>query len=176
MTVSRLYDTVFRFVENGGAVFGIVVLLVFVIWLLIIERYWFCTFQRRRLAGAIFSRWSMRADKRSYAARAIRDCWVSRFRLCLECRIDFIRALVSVSLLLGLFGTVIGMIGVFEAMAVFGTGGWGSVRAVADGITVAIAPAMAGLVAALSAMYSSSQLKRRVAHEVRELRDALVPE
>ncbi len=162
--------------ESGGPVLGILLVMTFVMWLLIIERYWYLSFQQRFFADEFASRWRARSDRRSRAARMIRSCWLSQFRCHLEQRIALIRMLVGISLLLGLLGTVTGMVGVFEGLSVFGVGGSGGIRAVADGIAGAVFPAMAGMVAALSGVYFSAQLKKRVAHAVRVLRVCLALE
>ena len=171
---SAQFHAMRAFLDSGGLVLAVILAVTFIVWLLIIERYWYFTFQRRALSNDISKRWRARTDKRSRIARTIRACWLSQFRLRLEQRIGLIKALVSVSLLLGLLGTVTGMVGVFEGLSVSGAGGEaGGIRVVADGVTRATIPAMAGMVAALSGLYFSVQLKRRAAHEVRKLSDCL---
>lgn len=170
--IGSLYRPIFDLLESGGPVLAVILVVTFAIWLLILERYWYFAQQRTFVAG-VAARWRARPDKRSRAARAIRACWLSQFRRRLERRIGLVKVLVSVSLLLGLLGTVTGMIGVFEGMSVFGGGGPGGIRAVADGVTVATIPAMAGMVAALSGLYFSAQLQKRAAREVRKLYDRL---
>ncbi len=168
-----LYHSMHAFLDSGGFVLNVILAITFVIWLLIIERYWYFAFQQRSLSNEIATRWRRRADRRSRASRMIRTCWLSQFRLRLEQRIGLVKVLVSVSLLLGLLGTVTGMVSVFEGLSVFGAGGPGGIRAVADGVTSATIPAMAGMVAALSGLYFSVQLQKRVAREVRKLRERL---
>ncbi len=167
-----LYQPLRDLLESGGQVLEVILVVTFVIWLLIIERYWYFA-QQRPFVSAVAARWNARSDKRSRASRMIRACWLSQFRRRLEQRIGLVKVLVSVSLLLGLFGTVTGMIRVFEGMSVFSAGGPGGIRAVADGVTVATIPAMAGMVAALSGLYFSAQLQKRAAREVRKLYDRL---
>ena len=55
--------------------------------------------------------------------------------------------LIAICPLLGLLGTVTGMISVFEVMAEVGTG---NARLMAGGISLATIPTMAGMVCALS--------------------------
>ena len=167
-----LYQPIGALLESGGPVLAVILVVTFVIWLLIIERYWYFA-QQRAFVSDVAARWRARADKHSRASRMIRACWLSQYRRRLERRISLVKVLVSVSLLLGLLGTVTGMIGVFEGMSVFGAGGPGGIRAVADGVTVATIPAMAGMVAALSGLYFSTQLQKRAAREVRKLHDRL---
>ena len=158
--------------DHGGLALEVIFAVTFVLWMLIIERYWYCAFQQRTFADELAARWRARANRRSHASRSIRACWLSQFRLRLERRVSLIKALVGVSLLLGLLGTVIGMIGVFESVPAFGAGGIG-VRAISDGVTAAIIPAMAGMAAALPGLYFVAQLRRRVEVEVQKLRSRL---
>ena len=167
------YHAMGAFLDSGGLVLAVILAFTFVIWLLIIERYWYFAFHSGARADEFSAGWRARADQRSRAARALRACWLSQFRLQLEQRIGLISTLVGISLLLGLLGTVSGMVGVFEGLSVFGAGASGGIRAVADGVTRATIPAMAGMVAALSGVYFSAQLKKRAAREVRKLRAQL---
>ena len=73
--------------------------------------------------------------------------------------------------MLGLLGTVTGMIEVFDVMAIAGSG---NVRGMAGGISKATLPTMAGMVAALSGLIFSVQLERRARREGRLMADRLV--
>ena len=74
----------------------------------------------------------------------------------------FIGALISICPLLGLLGTVVGMIHVFDLMAVTGTG---DARAMASGVSLATIPTMAGMVVALSGLFFRADLQQRVGRE-----------
>ena len=78
--------------------------------------------------------------------------------------LPMIQTLVALCPLLGLLGTVVGMITVFEAMAVSGSG---NARAMAAGVSMATVPTMAGMVGALSGVFLVTVLtrtaKRRIA-------------
>ena len=75
--------------------------------------------------------------------------------------------------LLGLLGTVVGMIKVFDVMTFFGTG---NARLMASGVSQATIPTMAGLVAAISGLYIANFLKRKADVEVAKVSDLLVNE
>jgi biopolymer transport protein ExbB len=72
--------------------------------------------------------------------------------------------------MLGLLGTVSGMIQTFDVMTVFGTG---NARGMAGGISVALITTMGGLLTALSGLYFSTQLTQRAEREVDKVADAL---
>ena len=77
-----------------------------------------------------------------------------------------IKACVALCPLLGLLGTVTGMIEVFEVMALMGTG---NARAMAAGVSKATVPTMCGMVAALSGLFLSVWLQRKAESEVQVL-------
>ena len=65
--------------------------------------------------------------------------------------------------LLGLLGTVTGMIAVFDVMAFAGTG---NARLMAGGVSKATIPTMSGLVAALSGLYFAAWLEKKAGAQV----------
>jgi biopolymer transport protein ExbB len=84
-----------------------------------------------------------------------------------------IQTLVALCPLLGLLGTVTGMVEVFDVMAIAGSG---NPRAMASGVSRAILPTMAGMVAALSGFILSVQLQRRADRAMHALEDQLTSE
>ncbi len=71
-----------------------------------------------------------------------------------------IAVLASVAPLLGLLGTVIGMVDTFDVLAVFGTG---NVKGLASGISVALITTQSGLLVAIPGLLLSGYLYRRAA-------------
>jgi len=82
-----------------------------------------------------------------------------------------IKTLVAICPLLGLLGTVTGMIEVFDVMAVAGSS---NARAMAAGVTRATIPTMAGMVAALSGFIISVQINRFARDEGARVADGLI--
>ena len=81
-----------------------------------------------------------------------------------------ITTLVALCPLLGLLGTVTGMIEVFNVMAV--TGG-GDAKSMAGGVERSTIPTMAGMVAALSGLFANTYLQRIASREQVSLEDQL---
>ena len=88
-------------------------------------------------------------------------------------RLPLIKTLVALCPLLGLLGTVSGMIEVFEVMAIAGSG---NARAMASGVSRATIPTMAGMVASLSGLIFSVQLEKRAKVEAEQMAEHLVPD
>ena len=76
--------------------------------------------------------------------------------------VPHIKTLVLISPLLGLTGTVTGMISIFDVISISGTG---NPRLMASGISLAVIPTMAGLVTALSGLYFGNYFEKKCQKE-----------
>jgi biopolymer transport protein ExbB len=139
-------------------------------WVLMVERYWYLTSVFPSVKKKIIADWDARTDTTSWYAHRIRDTWISQASDSLNARMLIIRTLVAMCPLIGLLGTVTGMIGVFESMATQGTG---NPRIMAAGISMATIPTMAGMVAALSGLFFSSRLEAKAKMMKETLIDSL---
>ncbi|GAB3291175.1 MotA/TolQ/ExbB proton channel family protein [Pseudidiomarina andamanensis] len=166
----ELWESIRDFLGTGGDVLYVVMGALFLMWVLMIERYWFLTGVFPKLKKQIISDWDARKDTTSWYAHKIRDAWISEADEKLNARILLIKTCVAICPLIGLLGTVTGMIAVFEIMAVQGTG---NPRLMASGISMATIPTMAGMVAALSGMFFASRLEARVRRAKERLIDSL---
>ena len=166
----ELWESVRDFIATGGSVLYIVAFVLFAMWVLIIERFWFVTRDYPVLRDKIVSEWNARTDTTSWYAHKIRDAWVSEASAKLTQRMNVINTLIAVCPMVGLLGTVTGMIAVFEIMALQGTG---NPRLMAAGISMATIPTMAGMVACLSGVFVASKLEGKIKSAIHELADSL---
>ncbi len=158
------------FMEMGGPVLNFIALTIFVMWMLIIERVLFFRGGLRQLTADVQRTWESRPERKSWNAHSIRDRLISRVSMAANESLSMIKTLVALCPLLGLLGTVTGMISVFSVMA---TAGSGNVRAMAAGVSQATIPTMAGMVGALSGVLMVTILTRRAEREVELLGDSL---
>ncbi len=158
------------FLELGGDVLLLVAAVSFVMWGLMFERALYLFGGHRVRVRAALAAWEARSERRSWHARRVREELVSRVAVALQSRLQLIRTLVMLCPLLGLLGTVTGMIEVFETLAVHGGG---NARAMAAGVAKATVPTMAGMVVALSGLFISSWLQRRAELERTRLAEHL---
>lgn len=165
--------TIRDFIDAGGGVIPAIIGVTFLMWILIIERYWYLLTGHRRAVDQVLADWQARSETKSWHAHQIRRAMVSKVAKRLESNVGLIKTLVALCPLLGLLGTVTGMIEVFEVMAVAGTG---NPRAMASGVSHATIPTMAGMVAALSGLVFSVQLEKRAQTERDRVADLLSPE
>lgn len=166
----NLLESIRGFIELGGDVLWAIMLVLLAMWTLIIERYWFLLRVFPAERNRVIDEWEARSDHRSWHAHRIKEELVSGVRQQLQRNVTMIQTLVAVCPLLGLLGTVTGMVAVFDVMAFFGTG---NARAMAAGVSKATIPTMAGMVAALSGVYFASYLDRKSATEAEKLEDML---
>jgi biopolymer transport protein ExbB len=164
------FEAIRDFMELGGPLLRWIALTIFIMWILIIERLLYFRSTMRRLSTEIRQDWERRSERRSWNAHQIRERMVSEFSQSTNSGIPMIQTLVALCPLLGLLGTVTGMIKVFEVMA---SSGSGNVRAMAAGVSQATVPTMAGMVGALSGVLLITLLSRRASREVEFLEDSL---
>ena len=159
------------FIDQGGPVIYGILAVCFVLWVLIMERLWFFYIDQPKLAQALNAKWRKRQDLSSWGARKIRQAWLSQHQQAAGRFLSAIGILIAICPLLGLLGTVTGMIHVFDVLAATGTG---NARAMADGISQATIPTMAGLVVALTGLYFNTRFKRLTERAQRKLADLLI--
>lgn len=159
------------FIEAGGDVLYGILFVTVLMWTFILERFWFLYIALPRRIEQVRQEWVRRSDTSSWYAHQIRAELISGVRL--ECRryLGLVKTVMSVLPLLGLLGTVTGMIAVFDVMALAGTG---NARLMAAGVSKATIPTMSGLVAALSGLYFASLLDKKATLEIAGLADVLV--
>lgn len=158
------------FMEKGGVVLYGVFAVTFFMWILIIERLWYFSANARQDVRRVVAAWESRDERRSWYAHKVRAAMVSEVSQNLNANVDLIKTLVATCPLVGLLGTVTGMVSVFDVMAVLGSG---NARAMADGVSKATIPTMAGMVAALSGVFMSTWIERKARQESERLEDTL---
>ena len=95
---------------------------------------------------------------------------ISKISLDVRNTLPIIEVLVTICPLLGLIGTVTGMIEVFFVMAV---SGGGDAKSMAGGVSKATIPTMAGMVGAISGIFAFNYLKSKVDRDLELLEDKL---
>jgi biopolymer transport protein ExbB len=151
------YEAIRDFLELGGPVLQIIGFNILILWILILERLIFFRTGLKTIVQESLQEWESRPERRSWQAHQIRDGILSRARMAADHHLPMIQTLVALCPLLGLMGTVTGMISVFEVMAISGTS---NARAMAAGVSRATVPTMAGMVGALSGVFLVTILTR----------------
>lgn len=159
-----------RFMDAGGDVLWLIAVVTFLMWTLLFERFWYFRFGLKQDVDQVTQQWEARSERRSWNALAIRERLISQTSLKIKENLPLIQTLVALCPLLGLLGTVTGMIEVFNIMAV--TGG-GDAKSMAGGVSKATIPTMAGMVAALSGVFGNTYITRAAERESELVKDHL---
>ncbi|WP_320041531.1 MotA/TolQ/ExbB proton channel family protein [uncultured Desulfobacter sp.] len=172
-------------IRAGGVVMVPLVILSLVMWLLILERAFF--FRRlykknmnsstalslvrenilpdpKMYRGAVSLLVTEFIGNRSGSAqldRHLLDAAVTRINRRMTRSLAVIGVLAAMAPLMGLLGTVTGMITTFDVLAIFGTG---NAKAMAGGISESLITTQTGLIVAIPGLYMKGFLDRRAEH------------
>jgi len=158
------------FFESGGPVLYGIFIATVLMWFFIIERFWYFYRVLPQEIKVVRGDWESRKNFDSWQAHRIRELLISEISVKAHRFLLVIDTLMQILPLLGLLGTVWGMIQVFDVITVFGTA---NARLMAGGVSQATIPTMAGLVAALSGLYVATHLKQRARSEIERVGELL---
>ncbi len=159
-----------NFLYSGGDILWLILGVAICLWCLIVERFIFFRQNYPDLRASCLDRWEQRDDKTSAYALFIRQEFISNVEIQMNQGVSIIKLLIALCPLLGLLGTVTGMIHVFDVMAITGSG---NARAMAAGISKATITTMAGMVIAISGLYLNKLIEERISDESHHLADLL---
>ncbi|HEY8521893.1 MAG TPA: MotA/TolQ/ExbB proton channel family protein [Gammaproteobacteria bacterium] len=137
-------------------------------WALIIERWWYFSRVLPKDAARMKEQWQARKDKTSWCARQIRAAMISRLNVAMTSGFPVLQVLVPMSPLLGLIGTVSGMLEVFDSMALRGNA---DARSMASGVSEAMICTMSGLAVSITGLYPVHYFRTRARRETELLAD-----
>lgn len=166
----ELMNTIREFLDTGGQVLTVIAGVICLMWLLIFERLYFFLKSYQGMKKHMVDSWFQRQERHSWNAEQIRSANISRATQMLNQNVALIQSLVVLCPLLGLLGTVTGMIEVFDVMAISGSG---NARSMASGVSRATIPTMAGMVGSLSGVFVVTWLQRKTKRRTEQLEDAL---
>ena len=163
----------FDYMQRGGDVLWGILVLTIILWWFVLERGWyfFSGFSADR--DARLQQWLDRPERRSWYANYERDRLISELECLMMKNMLVIPTFIALLPLMGLLGTVTGMIQVFDVMANLGSG---NPRAMANGVSAATLPTMSGMLVAIIAIPFWTLLDRRYKSEVAKLRELMVEE
>jgi biopolymer transport protein ExbB len=169
--VSDFFRDISDFLEAGGPIVMVLLWVALVLWFMIFERFIFYRTELPKLIASVRQQWDSREEHTSWYAVMIRQQLIAETQRKIRGSLPLIKTLIALCPLVGLLGTVTGMILVFEVMAVLGTG---NAREMAGGVSAATLPTLAGMVLALSGMYPLVRFEHITQRETRMLRDYMI--
>lgn len=164
-----IYIALSAFFAQGGDVLYLIALTTFLMWSLLFERIWYFRSEHKLMVRDITEIWEARSERKSWAAHVIRAALVSQANERINGSFQVILTCVALCPLLGLLGTVTGMIAVFDAMATQG----GNARSMAAGVSQATIPTMCGMIASLSGIFGTTLVRRKILYETELVQDHL---
>jgi len=144
------YQAVVNLIDGGGPFVFLIFVCGVVMWTLVIERIWFFQRQLPGETKSAIATWNSRNDHLSWCARQIREAMISRINNAMTANLLLMRTLVPLAPLLGLIGTVSGMLEVFDSMALRGSA---DARTMATGVSHAMFCTMSGLAVSILGLY-----------------------
>jgi biopolymer transport protein ExbB len=138
------------------------------LWTIVLERYWYFSRILPGQAESILAQWNARTDRSSWLARNVRRAMISRLNVGMTANFPMLKVLVPLAPLLGLIGTVSGMLEVFDSMALRGSA---DARSMASGVSHAMICTMTGLAISITGLYPVFYFQSRATRETELLAD-----
>lgn len=166
--LSAPFVALHRMRELGGPVVDWIFIACLAMWALVFERYWYFSRVLPQQARELLAEWQARGDHHSWASRAVRRAMISRLNVAMTANMQLLRVLVPLCPLLGLLGTVQGMLNVFDSMAARGSA---DARSMANGVSEAMICTLSGLMVSISGLYPVYYFQNRARLETELLAD-----
>jgi len=164
-------SAVLDLMDGGGPFVGWIVLCGVVMWTLVVERLWYFQMLLPRDMKQTLAAWNSRSERHTWCARQIRRAMISRLNASMTANLPLLKVLVPLAPLLGLVGTVSGMLEVFESMALRGSA---DARAMATGVSHAMICTLTGLAVSITGLYPVYHFASRARRETELVADQLV--
>jgi biopolymer transport protein ExbB len=168
--IGQMAGAVRQLIDEGGPFVFWIFACGVVLWTLVLERWWFFMRILPQLSRDAQAEWQARADRSSWCARQIRQAMISRVNVAMTTGFPLLQVLVPLSPLLGLIGTVSGMLEVFDSMALRGSA---DARTMASGVSHAMICTMTGLTVSITGLYPVHYFRSRARRETELLADQL---
>ncbi|ALM52188.1 flagellar motor protein MotA [Halomonas huangheensis] len=157
-------------VDAGGPVLVVIAIVAMLLFSVGLERWWFFRFHYRPARTALIQRWIARHDHTSWTAMTLREVWVQELIRGLRGPLPWLKLLVVICPLLGLLGTVTGMITVFDSLSLAAVN---QARAMADGVARATLPTLTGMAVSVVGLLFITRLEHIIRREDQRLHDRL---
>jgi biopolymer transport protein ExbB len=157
-------------INDGGPFVVLIFLNGAMLWMLIAERFWFYRSRLPNLADELHAKWVARKEHRSWCARKIREGMISNLNGAMTAGLPMLNMLVPLAPLLGLIGTVSGMLEVFDSMSLRGSA---DARTMASGVSHAMVCTMTGLAVSITGLPGQWYFRNRAKRETELFKDRL---
>jgi len=156
--------------DRGGPVLYILFIVTLFIWFIIFSKYLSTSYNNKNWIKNNFDTFSSGVNINRSNIHLFEESFLIHIKRVSTQKLKMLDGLIGLCPMLGLLGTVYGMIEVFEVLAVLGTG---NPRAMSTGVAKATIPTMAGMTIALSGLFFKFDLANRVERYQEEARNFL---
>lgn len=174
--IDNLFPWFGDMVDLGGNILLVIIILAAVMWTIFLERVWYFFRVYPRYLQSAVNVWNDKSSDKSisdYNLQIYRNYILYRSKKALSQSLGLAKTLIKLCPLLGLLGTVLGMLEVFDAISITGSN---SPRSTASGVSQAIFTTMAGMVIAISGLPVVGYLARKIDMENEKLKKLLILE
>lgn len=159
-------DNLADFFDQGGYVLYFVFIVAFILWTFLIERFIYIAFKYEKYHKSIISQINNINSTNKYKNQIKQYFFIQSCKN-LNAHQSFIKICIVICPLIGLLGTVTGMIEVFDVMALSGAS---NVKSMASGVSMATIPTMAGMVVALSGLLFEKRISSSTKYKTQALK------
>ena len=155
----------------GGPVVDWILAASIILWGLVLERYWYFSKILPAESAKMAGMWRARTEHHSWSSLQIRKAMLSRLNAGMHENLALLKVMVPLCPLLGLLGTVSGMLDVFDSMAARGSA---DARSMANGVSEAMVCTLGGLAVSITGLYPVYYFTQRARKETRRLAEKFV--
>ena len=163
-------NDILTFLHSGGNVLIVLMISSIIFWTLMVEKFLYFKFVFRPESKKLRKYWKENQESDAWENLQVKHFQISNLNMRLQMNLPTIKVLIALFPLMGLLGTVTGMISVFDSMSSMGT----NARAMASGISMATIPTMAGMLLAVLGIFAFSRADFMIKKEIRKLKDKLL--
>ena len=153
------FTSLLDFFDRGGPVIIVLFILAIMMTTFLIERLLFFISELNDLSDISHKEVILFKQENNWVFNKIKSKNISVINVAANKNLLLIQGLIALCPLLGLLGTVTGMIEVFDIMAITGTG---NARAMASGIARATLPTMTGLFVSIVGLFLLTAIKASI--------------
>ena len=151
---------------RGGPVLYVLFFITLLIFYILIDKYNFLVFQSNEWRNNKLSEFKKEFPPETTDYKVVDRILLSSISRESKSNIKILQGLISMCPMIGLLGTVYGMIEVFDVVSFFGTG---NARALASGITKATLPTMTGMAISIVGLLTFTVLNSKSQTLISEL-------
>ena len=163
-------DAIEQFLDKGGIVLYAILIHTLILWFYLSERFIYISMDSKKLLELLKGEFSSCQNEHTWRGVKVREQIINHYRAALKNNLPIIKTLLVIAPFLGLLGTVVGMIEIFDVMSATGSN---DAKSMASGVARATIPTMAGMVVSITGVFVVSRYENMMNSRVELLREVL---